>query len=144
MGLNRWPWIIVVILLVIVIILVIRPPCPKCPDCPPVTPTSTEMGITVDLVIDQGSQPEKPALSKSGVNNHIRWKNTTSIQRKVSFTSIWPFFEPKADIVVPAGGFSAWFTLDPAKVNATCGYQVNPSLFGPQGTPDDPAVSAGD
>lgn len=103
-----------------------------------------DKGVVVRMVLDTGCVPQKSELHKSNGVDHIRWHNPTDTERTVIFTADWLFIETKADIVVPAGGYSAWFTLAPNAVNMSYPYQVEPPLTGPGRPPDEPQVSAGD
>jgi hypothetical protein len=103
-----------------------------------------EIGKVVRLVVGQGCDPERCELRKSGGLDHVRWHNPGNTERKITFLAGWPFMETQADILIPAGEWSAWFTLSPTTANADYPYKVDPSLRDPGQPPDGPVISAGD
>lgn len=105
---------------------------------------SGESGFTVRLTEQDGTEPEKPEMSASADNNHIRWSNETTVTRKIHFSVDWPFLETSGDISVAPAAKTAWYTLDPAKFTSggrPFPYEVDPPLTPPVTGPEEPAIS---
>jgi hypothetical protein len=99
-----------------------------------------ENGITVKLQ-GQDPDPKSADLRRGNGKDHVRWHNPGTVDRTITFVAGWPFMETQEPIVIPAGKWSAWFTLAPPPITGDYPYQINPPLGGP---PEGPVVSAGD
>ena len=102
----------------------------------------------VRLIKDWGPDGN-PTLPRNGCSR-VRWENLDVRGHTLHFTSLtpgipdWPFVEPPQDILVPAGGSSEWFTMDPSTAKGTYTYEIDPPIIptGSSGPPDGPSVEA--
>jgi hypothetical protein len=104
--------------------------------------TVFESGLTIVLEDNKDPDPLKAALDKHSEQDHCRWQNLTSADRKIHLKS-WPFMEEPKDFTVPAFGLSEWYSLDKAKASKDYPYEISPSLSG-NATSTRPAIVVGD
>lgn len=116
-----------------------RPPTPA----PPVQERLAEIGLTIVLEADKAPDPLKASLEKHSDVDHCRWQNMTSTERKIHLRSGWPFMEDEKDIIVPAYGLSAWYSLEKSKASKDYPYEVSPSLAD-GGAREQPSIGVGD
>lgn len=131
------------VLLAAVLVAVLSGCCPLlCGNCPK-EEVVKETGLTVNLVAQCKVDPfdVRPSRSADKIN-HIRWHNQTDAEQTVHFNAaVWPFVETHQDVVIEAGGYSAWFTVAPAGQNdLKFYYKVNPLIDG-SCPPDEPSVT---
>jgi hypothetical protein len=113
-----------------------------------------EKGVTLILIENTTDAALSCTLSKGDKKDedHVRWFNQTqaSVPVTITFTVKWPFLEPEQPIVVEAGQFSPYFTVNAKKVggvdqgaaNGPYPYSTSPKLN--TGAPDGPTISVGD
>ena len=109
----------------------------------PTEEVPTENGFTIALELNKDPDPLKASLDKRSDVDHCRWQNLTSTDRKIHLKSGWPFMEPETDIIVPAYGLSAWYSLERSKTSKDYPYEVTPSLFD-SGTSAQPSIGVSD
>ena len=121
------------------ILAIIATGCPKPPPPPPAE--KVEIGVPVTLAAGAANaSPEDAKLSTANGNDHVRWSNETSKDITLKFTVAWPFLETQADIVIPAGKKSEWYSLDPVASIRSYPYHVDPPLSGIP--PSEPKITA--
>jgi tetratricopeptide (TPR) repeat protein len=125
------------------------------------TPTSADQGCEKGrtLVIDDKlackdlvaslSCPLSKGLDKD--KDHVRWQNVTASPCTLTFAH-WPFLEREEPIIVKAGQYSPYFSINAEKdasnhdvvTNGPYTYSLIPDLIGTACGPDVPTVTAGD
>jgi len=104
-------------------------------------PVEKEAGIIIQLVQGQDPTPKSCKVhNKTLKENHIRWENSTDVDRTLTFQpSIWPFHEDQIVIKVPAHGMSDWFTIPDNLQIRQYSYHVDPPVK--PGPPDEPDIT---
>lgn len=100
-------------------------------------------GAELSCTLSKGAKPDE---------DHVRWQNKTADPVTLTFVN-WPFLEGQAPIVVEAGQYSPYFSVNAKKgpsnedqgaANAPYTYTLNPDLVGTGHGPDVPTVTAED
>ncbi len=105
-----------------------------------------ESGATILLTADtdptKNPSPRECQLSKGNRPDvdHVRWNNQSGQDVTITFKE-WPFLEKQEPIVIKAGAYSAYFTLDKSLPAGAYTYEGFPPF--PSGGPGEPAIVDG-
>jgi hypothetical protein len=108
--------------------------------------TKHESGATI--VINTDTDPTKNPFPRTCTlshgnkpdEDHVRWQNLSGKKVTITFAA-WPFMEPKQDIVIDAGAYSAYYSLDMSLKMGPYTYESD--LPFPSGGPGEPTIVDG-